>query len=83
MLKLIGKFIDNIFEQEIPSGVVDGINLVYTLSTTPHSNKAVKIYLNGLMMIQGTHYTVSGSTITFAGAPQLGQIVYADYIKRN
>jgi hypothetical protein len=79
---LLGKALDQIFEQETPTGTVDGSNDTFTLSSTPHSNKSVSVFLNGLMLRQGIHYTVSGSTITFAGPPSLGQEVYVFYVKR-
>ena len=79
---LKGKFLSNNFEQEIPSGAVNGSNVTFGLSSLPLSNKSVLVYLNGLLLIQGTHYTISNQTITFAGAPQLGQQVYATYFKR-
>jgi len=82
MSKLKTKFIGEIFEQELPTGDVDGVNDEFTLSSVPHSNKSVIVFLNGRALIQGSHYTISGSTITFAGAPELGQIVHCFYIKR-
>lgn len=76
-----GKWIDDIFEQESPSGDIDGVNDTFTLSTAPHSSKSVKLYLNGLILAQSQDYTVNGQTITMAEPPQTGQEIYAFYIK--
>jgi hypothetical protein len=66
--------------QEIPSGTVNGINVTFTLSDTPKTDSALKLYQDGLMLRQGTDYTVSGVTITMTTAPELGQELYANYI---
>lgn len=82
MAKTEGKWIGNIFEQETPSGLVNGSNTNFTLSGTPHSSKAVRVTLNGLLQKQGTDYTISSSTITFTSAPVTGQEVYVEYVTR-
>lgn len=80
-MKLKAKALEAIFRQEIPSGVVDGVNAVFTLSLKPNSNAAVMVFLNGLILVQGTHYTISSQTITMAAAPSLGQVVYVFYVE--
>jgi len=65
--------------QEVPTGVIDGVNDTYTLSQTPTGNASVKIYLDGLFQRQGTDYTISGSTITMTTAPATGQTLDANY----
>lgn len=80
-MKLLGKWIGDIFEQEEPTGLVNGSNVTYTLSETPHSNACVDVYLNGLILRQGTDYSLSGSTITMTTAPVSGSDLYAKYIK--
>lgn len=67
------------YAQETPVGVVNSINTVFTLSNAPVSNSALKVYLDGLILKQGTDYTVVGVTITMTTAPLFGQTVYADY----
>ena len=81
-LKTLGKFIGDVFEQEIPSGAVNSVNVTFTLSFTPHSAKAIQVYLNGRQLILNYHYTVSGNVLTFAFAPDEGQIVHVTYIKK-
>jgi hypothetical protein len=71
------------FEQETPTGAVNGLNVTFTLAFTPLENEAVKVYLDGLLLRQGTDYTISGSTITMTTAPALAQQIWAEYIQRT
>jgi hypothetical protein len=82
MSLLQGKFIGSIFEQEIPSGTVNGSNVVFTLSTTPHSAKAVMVTIDGLILRQASDYSMSGSQITMVTAPVIGQQLYVFYIQK-
>jgi hypothetical protein len=68
------------FKQEVPSGSVNGINKTFTLSVSPIANSACCLFLNGALLIQGTHYTLSDKTATFVDAPAVGQDVAAFYI---
>ena len=69
----------SIWEQEIPTGVVDAVNDEFVLSETPQSDKAVMLYLNGLIQFQTVHYTILASTITMITPPAIGQDLYAVY----
>jgi hypothetical protein len=82
MSLLAGKWIGAIFEQEQPSGTVNGSNASFTLSSTPHSSKSVVLTVDGLVLRQGTEYSVSGSSITMTTAPVVGQHLWAIYVKR-
>ena len=82
MALLQGKFLGNIFAQEVPSGTTNGTNKAFTLVNTPHSNASVLLYLNGLIQRQTVDYTISGKNITFTVAPQLGQSIYTLYVTR-
>jgi len=66
---------------EIPSGAVDGSNTTYTLANIPAAG-TVEVYLNGLLQEPGSgkDYTISGNTITFALAPEAGDILLCSYI---
>lgn len=77
-----GKYFANIFEQEVPSGAVNGSNTAFTLSGTPIFDKAVFVFANGVLQRQATDYTISGSSITFNSAPLSGVNLYAVYFKR-
>ncbi len=67
---------------EIPSGAIDGVNLVFTLANAPNPASSLKLYKNGVLLQQNTDYTLSGSTITFASpsiAPLSGDLLTAFY----
>lgn len=65
--------------QEVPTGTIDNSNTAFTLANTPVSNASVKVYKNGRLMRQGTDYTISGLTITFATAPNFAETLDAVY----
>jgi hypothetical protein len=64
---------------ETPSGTINGVNVTFTLANTP-SNQ-IALYLNGQYMVPGAgeDYTLSGSTITMAAAPVVGDKIRACY----
>lgn len=66
---------------ETPTGTINGANAAFNLAFTPSPTSSVQVYLNGLRMLQGLDYTISGSTITFlpVSIPQLGDIILASY----
>lgn len=68
--------------QETPSGLVNGVNAVFSLSEVPASNQSVLVMVDSVPRLQTTHYTLVGQTITFnAGSiPANGQDVYAYYL---
>lgn len=67
--------------QETPSGTVNGSNQTFTLANTPTSNAAVLLWVDSVIQIQGTDYTIVGATITMTVAPATGQGLYAFYTK--
>ena len=68
------RFIDD----ETPTGTVNGVNAVFTISKTPETG-SLKVYVNGARMRVTEDYTVSNKTITFNTAPPTGSILLADY----
>jgi hypothetical protein len=64
---------------ETPTGLVNGSNLVYTITTTPIANEGVIVFLNGIAQYNGIDYTVSGTTITFTNAPASGSSIFVYY----
>ncbi len=68
-------------DQETPGGTANGTNVTFTLANTPNPSTSLALYRNGLRMMPGVDYTLSGSTITFAAAstPQTGDILIASY----
>ena len=64
-------------------GAINNVNVAYTLPTAPTSVGALEVYLDGLFQRQGAgqDYTIAGSVITFAIAPNFGQFVDAFYFQ--
>lgn len=84
-MRLRSKNLNLLFEQEIPSGTVNGLNGTFTLAQTPYSQKAVMIWQNGLMLLYGVHFTVvvATKTITFVTPPPQGSDLIATYLRSN
>jgi len=67
---------------EVPSGVVDGINNIYTLMNAPHPSSALMLYYNGVLQSQGAgaDYVISGgSSIITNFIPEIGSNILAMY----
>lgn len=68
-------------EGETPSGVIDGVNADFELNYTPESG-TVRVYLNGVRLLENTHFTISGSTVTIIDSniiPVAGDWIAIDY----
>ena len=65
--------------QEVPTGLINGVNQVFTLAHTPINDASVKLYQSGFFMRQGIEYTIAGSTITMTIAPAVGQVLDITY----
>lgn len=65
---------------EVPSGLVNGSNVTFTLAYAPAGGQ-IMLYLNGQYMTVGVgeDYTISGSTITMAEAPIVGDKIRINY----
>jgi hypothetical protein len=63
------------------SGIVDGSNTSFSLSSAPNPAASLAIYRNGMLDKAGVDYTVSGSSIQFltASTPQPGDTLLASY----
>lgn len=68
-------------DQETPSGSIDGVNGTFTLSQTPSPSTSLAVYRNGLRMMAGVDYTLSGATITLATGlvPQTSDTLICSY----
>lgn len=76
-----GKWIASIFSYASDSG--DGSTTAFVLPSTPHSNNAVIVFLNGLAQTPTVDYNISGDTVTFTTAPSLGQEILFWFVKEN
>jgi hypothetical protein len=72
---------DNFADGEVPTGIVNGSNAVFTLALPPSPAASLELYRNGLFQRQGADYQISGSTITFflASVPLSGDLLVANY----
>jgi len=75
------KWFKNYFVQETPSGTVNGVNDTFTLTHTPLFNSMHFLFVNGLFLSQGVHYTISGNTITMLVIPATAQHLVSVYIR--
>lgn len=83
MSRIDGRFMKKFFEQETPSGTVNGSNVTFTLAQTPQENAAVLLFLDDTLKRQTADYSISGVTITMVTAPANGQTLYAFYIRKS
>lgn len=65
-------------DAEIPSGTINGSNLVFNLLNIPTAGSP-HIYLNGLRQTKVVDYSISGATITMTSAPLPGDTLLVDY----
>jgi hypothetical protein len=68
-------------DQETPTGAINGVNAVFTLSQTPSPSSSLAVYRNGLRMTSGVDYTLSGMVVTFATGlvPQTSDTLACSY----
>ena len=66
---------------ENESANCNGVTTDFTLDNTPVAN-SVQVFLNGLLQEEGSgkDYTLSGTTVSFATAPETGDILIIHYI---
>jgi hypothetical protein len=66
---------------ETPAGAVNAINTTFTLNFSPSPAASLTLFRNGLVMKQGTDYSLSGAVITFlnGSVPQIGDGLVASY----
>ncbi len=68
------------FEQEIPTGTVDGANKDFVLSRTPTADVGVLVFLDSLVVPKANRTVNTGTkTVTFSTAPAIGQTIYVYY----
>lgn len=65
---------------EIPAGLKNNINKIYTLANTPVAGASV-VYLNGLLQAPNFDYTMIGNTITFVKALRPTYDLYVSYMR--
>lgn len=73
-------FITRVYH-EVPTGVIDGVNAVFTLANAPNPSDNLDIFKAGLLQYQGIDYTLAGVTITFTAGnePKVADNVICNY----
>ncbi|MBV9268351.1 MAG: hypothetical protein JO061_19450 [Acidobacteriaceae bacterium] len=68
-------------DDEIPGGAINGTNTTFTLAAAPSPASSLKLYKNGMLLLQSGDYTLNGAQITFAASavPQTGDALCAYY----
>lgn len=68
-------------DAETPSGAANGVNNAFTLNNIPSPAASLALFRNGVLLAQGSDFTLSGSTVTFYSyaVPQTGDILLASY----
>jgi len=68
-------------DAETPSGAIDGVNTVFTLSLAPSPIGSLILFRNGLLHVHGFDYAIAGNVVTFfsASIPQPGDSLAASY----
>ncbi len=61
-------------------GMGDGETVAFALDYTPLSG-SLRVYVSGTLQVEGTDYTLSSKTVTFASAPDADAPVTASYDK--
>jgi hypothetical protein len=71
----------NFTDAEVPAGLVNGVNVSYTLSAVPIPTTSVTLYRNGVLQKAGQDYSLAGNTIQFlaVSTPQTGDTLLASY----
>lgn len=75
-------FVDN----QVPIGAINGTNLVFNLGSTPNPASSLRLYKNGILLMQSVDYTLSGSIVTFLStisAPSSGDSLVSFYRVTN
>jgi hypothetical protein len=66
---------------DLPTGIVDGANGVFTLGAVPAPSTSLSVYRNGMLQKPSLDYTAAGNSVQFitAATPQPGDTLLASY----
>jgi hypothetical protein len=59
----------------------DNTTAIFTLTNSVANQRNVIVSINGLLQVPVTHYTISGTTLTFTDAPYTGAVIEARSIE--
>lgn len=63
---------------EIPSGLINGSNAIFTLASLPIPDTE-EVFLNGLKQLKPQDYNILGQTITLINSPMVGENLVVNY----
>jgi len=68
-------------DMEVPVGVLNGVNSVFTLGQAPSPAGSLHLFRNGILQKAGADYTLTGNGVTFLAVsiPQVGDTLSASY----
>ncbi len=68
-------------DAEIPDGLIDGSNTIFTLADVPSPPSSLSLYRNGVLQKEGIDYILTDAVIEFASGsvPQLDDILVGSY----
>ncbi len=69
------QFADN----ETPGGTQNSSNTAFTLVSAPSPSGSLLLFKNGLLLVQGTDYTLTGSNLTLTVAPAPADVIRGWY----
>lgn len=68
------------FINTVPTGPIDGTNTAFAIPSLPIPANSLNVWLNGLLLVQGTDYSIIGDTITMLTfVPQVTDSLLATY----
>lgn len=72
-------------DSEVPAGVINGSNTVFTLAFPPSPAGSLELYLNGLRLDANVDYSLTNNVVTFfvGSTPQPGDLLLASYRYAN
>lgn len=70
------------FQQEVPSGVVDGVNTVFGISQTPKTALSLLVFLDELP-IPCPQWNLVGTVLTLSNPPAIGQSLSVYYVTNS
>jgi hypothetical protein len=65
-----------------PSGIMNGVNLSFTLPSTPNPGTSLRLYKNGILLMPNLDYTLNGAAINFSSTavtPVIGDSLQGYY----
>jgi len=71
-------------DADVPAGLVDGANILFTLSGAPNPASSLSLFRNGILQERGTDYSLANNVIQFLAAPpQPADVLVASYRLSN